>query len=215
MFRLKPLIVFGACAAYIACAETTGPVASEEHAGLQDPPIHFLYQASTAPPLETYEASFRACRNEAQKLRIRYRGADDLGRFRRKPGKGSEYLSLKVPKNALLRWPDGRPFADRECVWITVTADPSRLLAEFHPAGLVFDPKHPARLRMHYSTADPDLNGDGVVDRRDEDIAENEVGIWRLPHGDEQWDRIEAKHDQNGKRFDAKLESFSHYAIAH
>ena len=215
MFRLKPLVLCGACAAYIACAEATGPVASEEHAGLQDPPIHFLRLASTAPPLETYEASFLACRNESQTLRIRHRGADERGRFRRRGGEGSEYLKLKVPKKALFRWPDGRPFTDGECVRITVTVDPSRLLAEFHPAGLLFNPKHPARLRMYYSTADLDLNGDGVVDDRDEEIVEDKLGIWRLPHGDGHWHRIEAEHEWDEKRFDARLESFSHYAIAH
>ncbi len=201
MFRPKPLVLFGVCAASIACAETTGPVASEEHAGLQDPPIRFLHLASTAPPLETYEASFRACRNKSQTLRI--------------GGKDSEYLRLEVPKKALFRWPDGRPFTDGECVRITVTADPYRLLAEFHPAGLLFNPKHPARLRMYYSTADLDLNGDGVVDDRDEEIVEDKLGIWRLPHGDGHWHRIEAEHEWDEKRFDARLESFSHYAIAH
>ncbi len=201
MLRLKSVVLSGACAAYIACAEATGPVASEEHAGLQDPRIHFLHLARTAPPLETYEASFRACRNKSRTLRI--------------GGKHSEYLRLEVPKRALFRWPDGRPFTDRECVRITVTVDPSRLLAEFHPAGLVFNPKHPARLRMHYSTADPDLNGDGVVDGRDEEIVEDKLGIWWLPHGDGHWHRIEAEHDWDEKRFDARLQSFSHYAIAY
>ncbi len=201
MFRLKPLVLFGVCAAYIACAETTGPVASEEHAGLQDPSIRFLRLASTAPPLETYEASFRACRNKSQTLRI--------------GGKDSEYLRLEVPKKALFRWPDGRRFKDKECVRITVTADPSRLLAEFQPAGLLFNPKHPARLRMYYSTADLDLNGDGVVDDRDEEIAEKELGIWRLAHGDGHWHRIEAELDWSEEWLDAELESFSHYAIAY
>jgi hypothetical protein len=93
--------------------------------------------------------------------------------------------------------------------------DPLHFLVSLQPDGLVFDPANPAQLRIWYAEANPDFNGDGVVDHKDDEILDKGLGLWRLPREDELWHRIGAVQFHDAKRFEAELYGFSHYAVAH
>ena len=250
MRRLTLLIALAATAGLGSCTDATGPgsrgvagtaqqdwhlSADRTGDGVGDSELRILEHSPSALLLETYKASFKACRNKSQTLQIRYAYAgsngegdddDDGEGDDDDDGEGDDddesseassdlFLELTVPKKSLYRRPNGEPFGKKDCVKITVEVDPTLLVAHFKPAGLVFSGSRPARLRMWYAEANPDLNGDGVVDYDDEQTRDRSLGIWRLPLLDEPWHQIGAVHYRDAYRFEAELYEFSHYAVAH
>ena len=230
------LIAFTATAVLSSCRDamepdlgpSAGPIPSAWHLsadrtgdGHADSELHILEQSLSAPPLETYDTYFRVCRNKARTFRIRYAvlELDPFYAMADRERRGSEttdvFLELHIPRGSLERWPDGRPFGSSECVWVRVMVDRKGMVAEFSPAGIKFDTERPAQLRVWYKNANPDVNGDGVVDHRDQEIFDHEIGLWRLPHSDEPWYQIGAVHYRDAYRLEAELWQFSHYAVAH
>ena len=222
MFRRILPAALTACTMLVACTDSTGPEASRigvervaPQFGVEESGIQILYHSASAPPLETYEATFRACRHKSQSLVILYQQGDRVPR-RRGDEEGRDelddaeaeatraFLQLDIPKGALLRRPDGRRFGKRDCVQIVVTVDPMYLVAEVEPHGLQFSSKNPARLNIWYGEADPDLL-----------VHESDLAIWRLPHDGESWSEQPVSHFQGEKRLQTQLRQFSHYAIAH
>ena len=175
--------------------------------GAADSELHIVEVSASAPPLETYEASFWACGWRSQTLLIHYASATDAG--------SDVFLELTIPRGSIRRWPSGRRFRWYRCVEIDVKIDPSHMVAQFSPGGLKFSSYRPARLRMWYTEANFDLNGDGVVDVEDESIRDSELGIWRLPHENGVWQKVGSVHVKDAKRFDAKLYQFSQYGVAY
>ncbi len=218
MRRSKLLIGMAGLAAFVACMDATGPdPGSEALDGLAPwvrhlnasggSQLNILAMADDSPRLETYQTTFKACKYKSQKLQIGYLPKPDVvtGLF----------LELEIPKYSLYRWPSGRRFASWECVWITATIDRDNMVVKFEPEGLRFRSSKPAKLRMWYTYADLDLNGDGVVDHEDEDIIGEDLALWRLPHDGGAWVKIGSAHYEGSMQFKASLTQFSHYAVAH
>lgn len=176
------------------------------------PFVNALVQGDTAPDLTTLQETFAAVGGERQTFEIRYdvvpNGDDSNGR----------YFRLDLHQSTLLALGDGTPILEGDTVLITVTLDPVNLRAELEPSGLQFDPAEPAELRLWYTLANPDLNGDGVVNSLDDDIENNDLGIWMrpgAPESGEDWHLLDdAIHDLSAKRFRADLEHFSGYVVA-
>ncbi len=111
------------------------------------------------------EASFWAKRGEHRRLEIDY-------------ANGDEFLEFEVRDESLLRRPDGTLFQEGDSILITVTLDPSnRIILDFQPSGLIFNPLEPAQLEINYQQNDPDIDDDG--DHDDDDLElEAAMRIW-------------------------------------
>lgn len=124
-----------------------------------------------------------------------------------------KFLEFEVDDESLLRRPDGTTFAEGDSIEITVQVDPSgRFLFEFQPSGLVFDPEEPAELKIRYVLAPQDLNGDGEVDRDDEEFAEK-LGIWKRERPGDPWSRL-ISLEVDAKELEAEIGSFTGFALA-
>jgi hypothetical protein len=120
-----------------------------------------------------------------------------------------------VDAEALSARPDGTPIADGDSVLITVrVVDPARLLFQFEPAGLTFNPSRPAELRIHYNHADDDLDEDGDVDVDDATL-ELTIGIWRQENDGDPFERLGSLLVDNLEEVEAELGGFSRYALAY
>ncbi len=141
----------------------------------------FVRAASYAPPLETSQVQVWAKAGEGRRVEIRYKKPDGSSG-------GDRCLEFNIPGDGLLARPGGGTFAKGDSVLITIRVmDPSTFSFEFAPAGLRFNPEHPAELRISYKWADPDRNGDGRVDDRDRDFG---YEIWRQESEGANWYRI-------------------------
>ena len=159
----------------------------------------FIRSAATAPPLVTTDTSFWVTAGDGRDIRIPYVN-------------GAPCLEFRVPGNALLRRPDGTAFRRGDSVRITVRlADAGRFSFEFQPAGLRFDPDHPAELRIRYSYADPDFNGDGRVDAADQRF---DFGLWRQEAAGQPWAGLVTVRDTDLQEVRATLEGFTKFAVA-
>lgn len=177
----------------------TGPVPTEE--------LIFLRNLPGAPPLERTEVSFWAVAGDNAEVEIRYAPTPD-------DPDGDEWLEFKVPGNGLLRRPDGRAFARGDSVRITIrVVDPEVFNFEFEPAGLVFDPDHPAELEVSFRYADPDYDGDGDEDEDDEEV-DRTFGFWRQEAPGSPWRSIGTVRIDDLEEAEAEIERFSRYALA-
>jgi hypothetical protein len=167
--------------------------------------LAFIRVADGAPALEAQEVSFWAVKGENREVEIRYQPL---------PGEteGERCLRFRVRDDALLRDADGRRFLEGDSVLITIrVVDYRHFHFEFQPAGLRFDPEEPAELRVAYQFADPDFNGDGVVDGRDEDF---DFGFWRQERTGLPWRRIGSVRVHDLEEVRADLDGFTRYALA-
>jgi hypothetical protein len=83
---------------------------------------------------------------------------------------------------------------------------------DLEPSGLEFDSS--AKLEIWYGGADPDFNGDGVVDREDERIERELLKFWYQDEHGGPWRAMKAKHSTKKKHFKVKLPHFSGYAVS-
>lgn len=152
------------------------------------------------------EGSFWAVAGENRELVLRYaaEGDDD----------GEEFLEFEVSGNSLSSRPDGTPFEDGDSIRITVRViDAERFLFDFEPAGLRFDPDHPAELEVTYRKADPDLNDDGTVDSADEELRDR-LAVWRQEMDGGLWFRIATLRLDDREEVEAEIFGFSSFCIA-
>jgi hypothetical protein len=92
---------------------------------------------------------------------------------------GQNLMLFSVGADALATRPDGSAFQPGDSVLISVTLDESaRLIFRFQPSGLKFSDAHPAELTVDGTRADPDVNGDGVLDLRDT-VLRLQASIWK------------------------------------
>jgi hypothetical protein len=170
--------------------------------------LNIVAVAPAAPEPAATTVSFYAFRNRRTEGRI---GLSD----RPGHGLGSEYLRLIIPRDALLAYPDGTPFATRDSVLVTIrVADPGRILFEMEPSGLRFDPSAMPELRIRYDVAEDDLDHNGHHDATDDSIA-NHLGIWRQEAPGDPFFRLESVVARNNHEVRANLTGFSRYAIAY
>jgi hypothetical protein len=197
--------------------------------------------AHTASPLPIadFEASFWAVRGKKRVVEINYLNCpldeagedddegddddeddddddgDDGKKKKKKKKKGEDvcpFLRLEIPKSALNRLPDGSGIAKGDSVLITVSVNNSQILVDLGPSGLTFD--SPAELEIWYGGADPDFNGDGVVDREDRRIERELLKFWYQDEHGGPWRAMKAKHSTKKKHFKVKLPHFSGYAVS-
>jgi hypothetical protein len=191
-------ILLAACAALLVGGCEGGSTGSRPPVVGEDELV-FIRSAQNAPRLVTTDTSFWAVAGDGREVRIPYVN-------------GAGCLEFKVPGNALLRRPDGTRIQRGDSVRITVRlADAGRFSFEFQPAGLRFDPDHPAELRIRYTYADPDFNGDGRVDDADRRF---EFGVWRQESAGQPWAGLVTIRDSDTAEVRATLEGFTKFAVA-
>lgn len=165
----------------------------------------FIRAAADAPHLAATEVAFWAVKGDNREVEIRYVPL---------PGQssGERCLRFRVDGDALLRRPDGSLIREGDSVRITIrVVDYQQFNFEFSPAGLRFDPRRPAELRVSYRFADRDFNADGVVDGRDEDF---EFGFWRQERAGLPWTRTGSARIHDLEEVRAELDGFTRYALA-
>jgi hypothetical protein len=193
----------------LACSDSGGPDDGGDDTVKPPSDLTILRLAEGSPSLFSTEVSFYAVRGENREGEISF--VDDAH-----PGEpGEKYLELRVDAEALSARPDGTPIGDGDSVLITVrVVDPARLLFQFEPAGLTFNPSRPAELRIHYNHADDDLDEDGDVDVDDETL-ELTIGIWRQENDGDPFERLGSLLVDNLEEVEAELGGFSRYALAY
>lgn len=172
--------------------DTPDPVVREDQ-------LVFIRPAADAPRLVSTDTSFWVKAGDGREVRIPYQN-------------GAPALEFKVPGNGLLRRPDGSAFRRGDSVRITIRrADPGRFDFEFQPSGLRFDPDHPAELRIRYSYANRDFNGDGRVDAADRDF---DFGLWRQEASGQPWAGLVTLRDADLEEVRADILGFTKFAVA-
>ena len=84
---------------------------------------------------------------------------------------------------------------------------------DFQPSGVLFSKSSPAQLAIWYQNANPDLNGDGVVDALDEALKE-QLAIWYRGTKADPWRQVWSKNDTTQELVTAALYHFSQYAVS-
>lgn len=186
-------------AALLSCSDNTGP------GGVPDTSLHVVKQDTLAPPLDSTVAHLWARVGDGREVRIEYQPPADSA---------EDFLRFEVPGDALLRKPDGSAFQPGDSILITVTVlDPAKFLFRFEPAGLVFSPDHPARLKLYYYNANHDFDDNGVVDSTDTEI-EHTLNLWRRETTGAPWFQIGSVKFEELDEIDANILSFTEYALA-
>ena len=187
-----------ALGAALSCSDSTAPDPTQKNSA----DLHILKVATTAPAFEATTVSFWAKKGADREIRVRFTTGEDFMRFR-------------VPANALLARPDGTAFAVGDSVLITITVtDPTRLAADFQPAGLKFSPAAPARLQWEFGEADDDLNDDGVVNASDVALIP-QLAIWRQELVGAPWLKLSSVVEVQLNEVEADITSFTGYALAY
>jgi hypothetical protein len=198
---LSRLIIGFTAAALLACGDNTGP------GGRPNAELHFVRQDSLAPPLVSNQASVWAKVGDGRELHLNYQGATPADT-------GQEFIRFEIPGDGLLRKPDGSAFQAGDSILITVTVlDSARFVFQFEPSGLVFNPDHPARLKVRYFDADHDFDDDGDLDAAD-DAIEHVLDMWRREAPGTLWFRVGSVKFEELDELDANILMFSEYAVA-
>ncbi|MDH3291114.1 MAG: hypothetical protein OEO20_04125 [Gemmatimonadota bacterium] len=226
---LRNLSVAG-LAFVLACSETSTvvmeplPERFTPSAAMSGGPIvdqsvesRILVAASSAPPLETYQAQFWAIAGKDRKFEIRYATNGD-GREHDEHDEEDEkrpvFWRLRLEEHSLVTRPDGTPLSRGDSLLISVTVDSVRLLVDMEPSGLQFNPNELATLTLSYGWADPDLDRDGDVDWNDRTIEDNYLGIWFRADQQSAWEQVNAWHDRERQRFRMSIGHFSGYTVS-
>jgi hypothetical protein len=173
--------------------------------GVDDSQLTVVRVAPNAPPLEADSVTFWAVRGADRQAEMNYVYPD---------GSRGKCLLFRVPADALQRRPDGRAFLPGDSVRITIhVVDRTRFQFRFEPAGLRFDPQNPAELEVRYRWADPDFNGDGVVDARDATAA-SALHFWYQETFGGRWTQLPTTVLLDAIEAHTIATRFSQYALA-
>lgn len=184
----------------LVAASCDGIFGPEDPASVPESSLTFIRVAPDAPPLVDSTVTFWAVRGKLREAMIRYEVAN---------GYDGKCLLFRVPAQAI---PAGAAPGDSVKITIRV-AKSGEFRFEFAPAGLRFDPAHPAELEVRYRYADPDYNRDGVVDQRDDEIA-NRFAFWRQERPGEDWTRVPTNRRSSLFEAHARVTGFTQYALA-
>jgi len=203
LLRLRILLALAACR---EVAAPGSPLSVQGDVVSSNPGIHLLRQSPAAPRLETYRISFWARRGTQTSVSVHYRRA---------PGQrfSDELLRFRIPINGLVAGANGVPLQRGDSVRITLTIDTVLFKVDFQPSGVVFSKSSPAQLAIWYKNANPDLNGDGVVDATDAEL-EQQLAIWSESTTDA-WRQLASKHDPAQKLVAAEVQHFCEFAVAY
>jgi hypothetical protein len=200
------LVVFAA-----ACSDSIGPspaavLPSFGYTAADSTDLHVLRQSPTAPPLVTYQVSFWARHDMESTVAVNYQPAAGQS-------VGQPFLRFRIPKFGLKTGPDGARLYGADSVFITMTIDSVKLSVDFQPSGVTFSDVFSAGLVIWYVNANPDLNGDGVVDAADQ-ACEQQLALSEQPAKMTGWFKTATKNDATQKYVAAELYHFSQYAVA-
>ena len=145
------------------------------------------------------------------------RDAEGIIYFKTPSGeRGEKFARLRIEEGGLLTRPDGTPFGANDSVLIVMkVTDPRLLLVEMSPAGLKFTANEPAELELEYEETDGDLDGDGDSGDDDDDEIEQQLAIWRQERPGDPFVKLGTVKTEGLREFEAKLSSFSRYAVAY
>jgi len=193
------------------CRDAAGPVVGYNALAALSPSIasaglHILQQAPTAPALETYQVSFWARRDRSSTVIVHY--LPTAGE-----SVGLPFLRFDIPRDGLRAIPGIRRLARRDSVYITLTIDPETFSVDFAPSGVAFSERHPATLAIWYGNANPDLNGDGVVDAADQALVE-QLAIWGRAERPAPWLKTASQTEAGQQWIWTSLFHFSEYAVS-
>lgn len=199
MSKLSRCGALVALAALVACGgDGTAPVIVLK----PTTDLHFLRLSATAPQLQSTVVSFYARKGEDREIRVRFTNGED-------------YLRFRVFANSLAQRPDGSSFATGDSILITITiTDPTKLAADFQPAGLKFSASSPARLQFEFAEADKDLNDDGVVNATDTALVP-QIATWRQETPGGPWLKLNSVVEIEINEVQADISGFSGYALAY
>lgn len=195
-----------ACSADSSGGGGTGPGSGDSTVAEES--LHFLRPALTAPAFAGRTQSFWAVRGERREIRLMYQPeAGQVDSF--------EFVRFRIDDNTLVKDSAGNPLAVGDSVLITLTlSDTLRMIVEFQPSGLQFDPANPARLWIKFGEADPDLNEDGAVTPADSTVLLT-MKIWRLEQTGQPWTRMPSFVNTMEQEVEADLFGFTRYAVAY
>jgi hypothetical protein len=197
--------------AFAGCRDVAAPQTEPDLLGrvVHQPPapteVHILQQASTAPPLKTYRASFWAHKGTASTVTVNYQPAAAQW-------VGEPFLRFDIPKNGLVAGADGAPLKRGDSVWVTLTIDSVSFSVHFQPSGVLFSKNFPANLVIWYENANPDLNGDGVVNGKDKQL-EQQLAFW-YHAAKTRWSKLSSHNDTTQLSVSTALYHFSEYAVS-
>ncbi len=202
--RLLPLTALVAIVA--ACADSNG------NGGNTVPPgqLRFIRLAPTAPILCADTVRFWAKRG------VGVEGALVFPEPGHTCNESTEdFVRLKIDGESLRAYPDGTPFQAGDSVLITLAwVGNDSILVHLEPTGLLFDPAHPAELKIKYAETGGDLDDDGDVDA-DDDSIEQQIDIWRQPTLLDNYTRVGTAKFEEFDEIEADLNGFSRYALAY
>ena len=203
---LRTIVAAALALTAVSCGD--GPAAPQPGDTRPASELHFVRPAPGAPELADTTVQFLATKGVDSEIRIRYAVS---------PGSSEteEFVRFRVRPDALQAYPDGRPIAQGESVLITVrVVDFSRLIVQFEPSGLKFNPDRPAELTFKYNNTDHDFDGDGDIDS-DDTRAESLLSIWRQEAAGEPWVKLSSKIEISLEEIEADITGFTGYALAY
>jgi hypothetical protein len=216
MSTRRYLTSLGLALAAVSCSDANAPTSAQrapspaqasliEKVGGSGP--HILKQGPNAPPLETYQMSFWAARGKAVSLRVKYKDIQ-TGTFQG----GNPFLQFDIPRDGLQSGANGKRLANGDSLQITLSIDLTTLKVDFEPSGVQFNSRSPATLQMWFGNADPDLNGDGVVDGTDDTLRQR-LSIWYTDSNDP-WTPLASQLNLSGASVSTSVYHFSGYSVA-
>jgi len=198
--------------AFAGCREPTAPSNAPRVLGevaslaTADSGLHVLQQAPGAPPLEAYQVSFWAYRGQASTVVVHYQAtAGDTV--------GQPFLRFDIPEDGLRAGADGVRLQQGDSVFVTLTIDSVAFSVNFQPSGVEFSKHSVASLTLWYENANPDLNGDGVVDAADQAL-QQQLALWCRLAGTGSWRRLSSNNDAILPSISTALYHFSEYAVS-
>ncbi len=195
----------------LACAgDPVAPASVLRPASLQLPEseLHFLQTAAGAPALATTSVSFYAVNGQTRQAEIRYRNLPGVPAPNR-------LVRFRVDKRSLVKRPDGTPIPVGDSLLITLTVvDTVKMIVDFQPAGLVFNPKKPAKLTLWYLEADHDFNHDGVINAADTAL-EQIFAIWSEELPGDPWTRLPTVRSPSLDQVEAPVAGFTRFAVSY
>jgi hypothetical protein len=170
---------------------------------------HFLQAGAGAPKIANPVIRFYAKKGRRETIFMMYHA---------RPGRrdSTDLIRFRLRENSLLARPNGSPIRAGDSVLITLRlVDPVRLIVDFQPAGLRFNPRDPADLRIHWSETNPDVNQDGKVNATDTSLKQK-LNIWRRESSTQPWMRTPSLVNVPAQECELEsLTGFTRYAVAY